>query len=284
MKKYVMLTLVFLLPVMMVSSCKKKELSGLDKIWETEPVLQTPESVMYDSANDLFYVSNINGKPLDKDGNGFISKVGLDGKILALKWVEGFDAPKGMGIYKDNLYVTDIDSVAQISIKDGKITARYKAKDARFLNDIAIDTAGTLYVSDTDTNRIYRLKDAIFEVWNDSKEVAGPNGMYMKGDIVVVGVKGAILNININDNSLSTEVGNTETGGVDGLKLYGKESYIISDWAGKVMQVGKNIKGVVLSDTTPQKINAADFEYLCSKNMIYVPTFFDNRVVAYRLK
>src|SRR6187431_1344942 len=71
---------------------------GLERAWETDATLTTAESVLYDKANDVLYVSCINGVPPDKkDGDGFISRVALDGKIKDLKWVTGLNGPKGMG-------------------------------------------------------------------------------------------------------------------------------------------------------------------------------------------
>ena len=46
----------------------------LVKKWETAPVFKVPESVCYAGGN-LLYVANINGKPTDKDGNGYISMI-----------------------------------------------------------------------------------------------------------------------------------------------------------------------------------------------------------------
>ncbi len=80
------------------------------------------ESVLFDSERKTLYVANIGGKPDAKDGLGFISKVGLDGKIENLKWVTGLDAPKGMGLYKNKLYVADVSRIVVIDIAAGKIT------------------------------------------------------------------------------------------------------------------------------------------------------------------
>src|SRR5687768_14246347 len=82
--------------------------------WETETKLTTCESVIYDKERDVLYVSNIDGNPEAKDGNGFISKVSLDGKVTEEKWVKGIDAPKGLGLANGKLYVTDIDRVHEI--------------------------------------------------------------------------------------------------------------------------------------------------------------------------
>src|SRR2546427_258967 len=66
--------------------------------------IKAPESVLYDVAGDQYLVSNINGQPLDKDGNGFISRLTPEGRVAELKWIAGgtkgvtLNAPKGMGI------------------------------------------------------------------------------------------------------------------------------------------------------------------------------------------
>ena len=81
----------------------------LVKVWETAPVLKTPESVIYCPGNDQIYVANINGNASEKDGNGFISILSSKGEVVNLEWVSGLHAPKGMGIYDGKLYVADIE-------------------------------------------------------------------------------------------------------------------------------------------------------------------------------
>ncbi len=124
---------------------------NLKKIWETEG-FKTPESVVYDQANDVLYVSNVNGAPGDRDGNGFISRVSLEGEILELEWVTGMDAPKGLAIVGNKLYVSDIDTLVEININGGAITNRYTAEGGQFFNDVAASADGDVYVSDTGTN------------------------------------------------------------------------------------------------------------------------------------
>ena len=75
----------------------------LIRIWGTDSLLKTPESVFFNAAGKFLYVSNINGQAADKDGNGSIGKVSLDGKIIAVEWAKGLNAPKGMGLYKGTL-------------------------------------------------------------------------------------------------------------------------------------------------------------------------------------
>src|SRR5690606_14202619 len=107
----------------------------LTKVWETDTVLTTAESTLYDKDNDIIYVSNINGNHSEKDGNGFISRMEADGTISQLQWVAGLNAPKGMAIMGDKLYVTDIDELVEINIADSSIANKYPVEGATFLND-----------------------------------------------------------------------------------------------------------------------------------------------------
>jgi hypothetical protein len=72
--------------------------------------------------------------------------------------------------------------------------------------------------------------------------------------------------------------------GIDGVQSDGKGNYFISDWKGKTSFVTSSGQVIVLMDTTDQKINSADIEYIESKKMLLIPTFFDNRVMAYQVK
>src|SRR5205085_11405116 len=106
--------------------------------------IKAPESVLYDVAGDQYLVSNINGQPLDKDGNGFISRLTPEGRVAELKWIAGgakgvtLNAPKGMGIKGDTLFVADIDAVRMFNRETGAPTGPRTVPGAVFVNDIAI--------------------------------------------------------------------------------------------------------------------------------------------------
>src|SRR5690554_226044 len=115
---------------------------------------QTPESVLHDSAADVYIVSNINGNPTDKDNNGFLSRVTPDGQVATLKWVEGgqngvtLHAPKGMAIKGDTLFVADIDTVRMFHRETGAVLGARGVPNATFLNDMTVGPDGTVYVTD----------------------------------------------------------------------------------------------------------------------------------------
>ena len=180
------------------------------RIWVTDRIFETPESVIYDKQGNVIYVSNISGSPQAKDGNGFISKLNINGEIEKLKWIEGLDAPKGMGLFNGNLYVTDLDQIVEISIEQGKILKKYKSNKAQFLNDISIDNSGSVYVSDNIANIIFQLKDGKLESWLSSPELNGPNGLYVENDRLLVGNDGYLLSVNTQTKKITRFIENTD--------------------------------------------------------------------------
>ena len=288
------LVLVLSFTLLLTISCKKKEemrsdvgnveqmYSSMEKVWSTKGDLKVPESVMYDEKNNILYVSNINGKPTEKNGMGFISKLFLDGKVKELMWIKNLNAPKGMGIIGNNLYVTDIDRLHIIDIPKGKITKTISVKNAVFLNDIAVDSKGFVYVTDMLTGSVHRLNNGKIETWLDLKKYERPNGLFIHEENLYIGTSAGIIRCNIVNKSIDVFIENI--GGIDGIKLLDNKLFIVSDWKGKVQIISKDKKAVILGDTSQMKINAADFEFIKDSQMIYVPTFFNNKIDAYKLK
>ena len=64
------------------------------KLWEASG-FKNPESAVFDRAAGAVYVSNVNGDPMKKDGNGFVSKLGPDGKVVTIEWVKGSTVRRG---------------------------------------------------------------------------------------------------------------------------------------------------------------------------------------------
>jgi hypothetical protein len=274
---------IILLSTCLITSCTKKTFKA-HKIWSSTNELKVPESVMFDSKRNILYVSNINGKPTEKNNKGFLSKLSLNGKIIKLQWVKGFNAPKGMGIYGNTLYVTDINRIHAIDIPKGKIIKTVKEQKAKFLNDIAISNSGNVYISDMMTGNIHILKNNKLEIFVNLKDFEGANGLLMKQKNLLAGSKTGIVSINLSTKKTKLLVPVKEYGMIDGLKRFNSNSFIMSNWKGKTQIVSLKGKVSVLIDTTKEKIQSADFEYIASKNLIIIPTFFNNKVIAYKIK
>jgi hypothetical protein len=248
--------------------------------WESDTVLTTCESVIYDSANDVLYVANINGQPTDKDGNGFIAKLGLDGKIVQAQWVSGMDAPKGMGIYNGKLFVSDINRIHEIDIATGAIANTYVVDSAQFLNDITIDANGKVYVSDSNVGNILVLENGVVSEYLSG--VAGVNGLLSEGtNLQMVSFATGVFNTIDANKQITLKTDSIDAG--DGIEALAEGGYLVSSWTGKVTYVSPDWKNSLLLDTSAESINAADIEYIADKRLLLVPTFFKNKVVAYEV-
>jgi hypothetical protein len=114
--------------------------------------ISQPESMAYDPVDDVYLVSNINAT--GPNSKGFISRISPDGKLLALKWIDGanpatpLQAPSGIFVRGDTLYVVDIVSVKLFERANGKFKGELKIPGATSLNDEAVAPDGTVYVAD----------------------------------------------------------------------------------------------------------------------------------------
>lgn len=252
----------------------------LEKIWSTDSVLKVPESVLADAANQILYVSNIDGQPADKDGKGSIGKIGLDGKIIQTEWVKGLNAPKGMGMFKGKLYVADLTEVVVIDIKKGTILEKITVPDAVFLNDISIDKKGVIYVSDSRTYKVHKIENGNVFLLID--KLQGPNGLLVTKDGLLILDKGRLLKMRT-DGQLAKLADGMDPS-TDGIEMVRENEYVVSCWSGIVYYIHSNGYKTTLIDSRNEKINSADIGYDEKRKIIYVPTFYGNTVSAYRLK
>jgi hypothetical protein len=248
--------------------------------WKTDAVLPVSESVLFDSNNSVLYVSCIDGKPDEKDGKGTIAKVSPDGKVISASWVSGLDAPKGMGLFKNNLYVADINKIVTIDITTGKIVSTEEIEGAKFLNDITVDKKGNVYASDTQTGKIHVLKDNKASLYFESKDFKGINGLLAIGDELYIADFATGVNYKLSAGKALSVFSKTAEG-ADGVVMIGKNEYLVSSWHGEVSFVNAKGESKKILDTREEKFNAADIEFDPKTKTLFIPTFFANGVSAY---
>jgi sugar lactone lactonase YvrE len=261
-----------------------------DAKWAVSEGINAPESVYVDSGSGFIFVSDIGGAPDQRDGNGYISKLDSDGKVVAASWVSGLNAPKGLRSHNGTLWTADLDEVVGIDIASGKITSRTKVEGAKFLNDVACGSDGTIYVSDTVGSRIYAIKDGKASIFAEGDDIEYPNGLLVEGDKLVVGgwgkpeadfstkVPGRLFSLDMKTKK-KTLITAEPTANIDGLESDGQGGYIISDYmAGKIMQVGTDGKVTVVKQL---KQGAADIAYLPAQKLVIVPEMSQNKISAY---
>ena len=160
--------------------------------------MATPESALHDSIQDVYLVSNINGSPSDLDNNGFISRVRPDGSVESLRFIAGgvngvtLNAPKGMALRGDSLWVSDITAVRIFNARTGAALGMidFAPHGAVFLNDVASTPDGSLYITDTGVriangefshpgpDRIFRIgPDGKASVVMTGPKLGQPNGL-----------------------------------------------------------------------------------------------------------
>ena len=253
---------------------------SLQQLWVSDTLLRTPESVLYDQERDLIYVANVNMNPWEKDGNGFISKLDTEGNIVELEWITGLSGPKGMGIKGNSLFVADIDEVVEIDIESAQITQRYKVEGTPTLNDITVYDE-VVYVSGSDSNKLFELKDGEIQVILEG-ELGRPNGLYAEADRLLMITSNSSQLIAIDKASLDQKVLVDSIGHGDGIVPAGNGDYFASSWRGEVFYISPEMERIQLLDTREAEINSADIAYIVEKELLLVPTFFKNQVVAYQ--
>ena len=266
---------------------------ALSLAWETDQ-FQGPESVVYDKRTGLLFVSNVNGEPTEKNGQGFISTVKLDGSIAQLKWVEGLNAPKGVTVVDHTLYVADIDQFLEIDIDTGQVIKRHQAPDAKFLNDVVADAQGNVYVSDMLTNTIYRLSEGKFTPWLQSDALEFPNGLFVQGDELIVGSWGVMTNgfdtevpghlktVSLSNQAINTLGSGQPVGNLDGVEPDGQGNFYVTDWiSGGLMLIDRQGSATQL---LPLAKGSADHEVVEDSNLIIIPMMLDHKLLAYKTK
>ena len=276
-------TLVTLGALALAATVQAAETHKLTKLWESEATLKTPESVRFDAARKVLYVSNIDGEPWAADGKGSIAKVALDGKVIAAEWVTGLDCPKGLALSDDGkwLYAADAGGIVVIDVPAGKIKKKIAIPEGQQLNDLVNDK-GTLYVSDSKGKKVYAVKDGKVSVHLDEKVLKGPNGLFVHNGALYV-LDDNSLNRVEKDKSL-TKIATDMQGGVDGLENVAGDDFMVSAWGGAVWYVHADGSKEQLFDGKADKINTADTGWDPATKTLYAPTFFRNSVIAFRVE
>jgi hypothetical protein len=259
-----------------------------------------PESVLYDAENDRYLVSNVNGKPDDKDNNGFISVLSPDGTVANLKWIEAaknkvkLDAPKGMGIVKGVLYVADITVVRAFDLKTGAPKADIPVTGSTFLNDLTTGPDGKVYVSDSGlkwgangpepsgTDAVYAIDKGKPKAMIKGKELGGPNGLVLtdKGLVCVTFGSGEVFTVD--DKGVKGNVSKPPQGALDGVVSLGGDTILVSSWAASAIYkgaVGGSFESVLEGQKSP-----ADIGYDTKRSRVLVPHMTEDLVDVYDLK
>jgi sugar lactone lactonase YvrE len=252
--------------------------------------LETPNSFVGDPIGTEYYISNINGEPDVRDNNGFITKLDTDGKIINLKFIQGgvadiiLHAPKGLALVGQMLYVVDLDELKGFDKTTGKliVTVSFPVsanKKPVFLMDVTAGPAGLLYVSDQQSNSIYRIESEaghrVSLVVHDDR-LAGPAGLAVHPKtnhlMAVSWDKGKILEITP-EGQLTELVSNgfftSRFQNLSGIDFDRWGNMYVSDFTkGKIWRMTRDNRFQVIAEYLPAP---ADISIHRAGNLILVP-------------
>ncbi|MGD2123563.1 MAG: hypothetical protein PVJ76_17545 [Gemmatimonadota bacterium] len=284
------------------SEAEHREISGpLFFLTLADVGFSTPESVLHDPESDVYLVSNINGSPTAKDGNGFISRIHPGGDVLELKWLDGtapgvtLDAPKGMAIVADTLFVADIDCIRRFHRVSGEPFQDLCLEEATFLNDLTATRRGDIYFSDSGTSdapgAVYFLRQTADVPQKvtlsdgtvlEGEELGGPNGLFAdrRGLYVVTFGSGEIFHVTPEGERLDM-VGPSEMG-LDGFVSLEERGFLFSSWGDQTVywiHSGGTISALIQDVESP-----ADMGYDAERNRVLVPLFLSDRLLIQEVR
>jgi sugar lactone lactonase YvrE len=259
---------------------------------------QTPESVLYDAEQDVYFISNINGGPFEADDNGYISRVNAESLQVESKWIDGgkteitLNAPKGLAIVGDELYVTDITLIRKFDRRSGQPKGEISVRGTTFLNDLATDGSST-YASDSGlklNNGEFAPSgsDAIYKIaGNNAQKVASGSDLNRPNGLALVDGKTWAVSFGSNelyaiDGGKKTTIVKLPKGSLDGLLVLPDGSFLVTSWDAKAVYRGRPDGTFELAIENLD--SPADLGYDTKRHRLLVPHFMESRVSIHSIQ
>ncbi|WP_417393644.1 SMP-30/gluconolactonase/LRE family protein [Gimesia sp.] len=250
------------------------------------------ESCVYDATRDLIVVMNAGVPQTQEENDGYVSLLNPDGSVHTTKWIGAtrdgltLNHPLGSAIHNGTLYTADIDVVRTFDLATGKPGKAYPVEGASFLNGIAVNKEGTIFVSNSRPEfRVYQITaDGKVSLFVDGDPLNIPNGVAIDQD-------GNVVVVNVGNNDVMTfdpasgkliRTEHAAEGGNDGLVILPDGTkYVSSVRFGSVSKISPGKPAEVIASGIP---SAASMGYDSKQKQLVIPMNNNNAVAFIKLE
>lgn len=245
---------------------------SLVKLWESDSVtIHNPESALYDPITNSLYVSST--------GSGSVVRMTTDGKVIQKNWVTGLQMNMGSALYNGRFYTTNPKGISVVDVNKASFVKVIPVPGAVMLNDVAVDSKGVIYVSDTRAAKVYRITGDSVSLFLEN--MPGANGLLtVNSDVYLVT---STTFFKIDANKQVTKIADGFESGLDGIVMVADGEFILSNYTGLLWYVKSDGSKQLLLDSRSNGIMSNDISYDKTTKTLYVPSYRTNRIIAYKV-
>ena len=233
-------------------------------IMAEQPVFSQPESAYFYTSGStdpgVYFISSTNG-----DDVGWVSKLAADGSMIDSRWATDLRHPMGMRVSGKRLWINNTTEIVGLNLNNPNDRIIHPIDGAISLNDLATDSSGHAYVSDSMNSRVVRVDLATGENSTYISTLpSSPNGVLVQGDRLYIASWGVMSDrpeeraewitktagdlywVSLKDSKKSRHIIVPELGNLDGVEIDQKGNIYVSDWeSGKLYKISSGAKMVV---------------------------------------
>ena len=233
-------------------------------IMAEQPVFSQPESAYFYTSGStdpgVYFISSTNGSDV-----GWVSKLAVDGSVIDSRWATDLRHPMGMRVSGKRLWINNTTEIVGLNLDNPDDRIVHPIDGAISLNDLATDSSGHAYVSDSMNSRVVRVDLATGENSTYISTLpSSPNGVLIQGDRLYIASWGVMSDrpeeraewitktagdlywVSLKDSKKSRHIIVPELGNLDGVEIDQKGNIYVSDWeSGKLYKISSGAKMVV---------------------------------------
>ena len=233
-------------------------------IMAEQPVFSQPESAYFYTSGStdpgVYFISSTNG-----DDVGWVSKLAADGSMIDSRWATDLRHPMGMRVSGKRLWINNTTEIVGLNLDNPDDRIVHPIDGAISLNDLATDSSGHAYVSDSMNSRVVRVDLATGENSTYISTLpSSPNGVLVQGDRLYIASWGVMSDrpeeraewitktagdlywVSLKDSKKSRHIIVPELGNLDGVEIDQKGNIYVSDWeSGKLYKISSGTKTVI---------------------------------------